>query len=1066
MILCVAMVMIMVFPASAFATSEPAAGGDGQSAVLQTSGGDEDPGQSTVATDDTPVVGSEAPAVNDEDPVVNDGDQVGGDGGGGDQILGDGDQVSGDGDQASGSDDPALNEEGQAPGEDASQFAGIAPTSLALDFSLQLQAPLAQDAALTQPIYLKGDGNHFDLGGWQNIFYPAGPGVDVGEHPTIWHLVYTGDNPSDIVSMQLDFGDNGIWKWTPDMGFSTNEGGNNPGWVIVAPADWTLFGVKNGVSQNFLVTKDMSNPQFNISGYTKGTPDIPVVPKGTINLQKYVDGIDIAAWLTDNYGLTKSLSDFIECFNLYSVTGDGASYDSTNLVDSQALDLAGTIKFSELADGWYAVEEVLTTEGQGVFEQAPVQYIEIVNGSTVSGGSDFDYSALYTIVNGYGAGYTLGYPGLNNTGDIFPIAVTNTTTGAVYPSFCANGGSVAFSYNGYYVARTDTPNGVPYNDILSAYNYIEDHVGDLNANRAITQIVTWSLLGAIDTNSTDFDNIDWTTVNSRHDFYQGSDAKADVLDVMANYHGYQGNGTIVGLAFMVDQYGGDFHDNQPQLVPLYGGGGFYNHTNPPVNPKGTVTFDKAVLSADGKSTSPAGFGQFAFELFTAVDDNGVLAPGDQIPNTDDPDGYYWTDMAGSVTVSDLVPGKYVFVEVPQAGWALSNYKDGLYFEIVDNGTSNSDTVWLTDGQKNDYGNPVVVNNNFGKLLISAGALLTTSKGEYTEYWQREATPYMYVSSTYGSVTATNADAMLIKGTAGSPLQFDPKNGNPISYDPKKAPNSLIVENSNHFTFAKLKVSDLAAGIPLTMVVGNNIDKCGTANVKEVNGQLQITIDNLYKGSFGAMAFGAVPEPKNGNIHSQKIADLVSSWKGAASIDPKDKNAAFSENLNSGTVTIPMPTTYDNGYIYLYIHGDFQFDQTNKADPNYDPSVGGIWAYTPYVYQYSVKGPVSFTYTSLDVNVTVKDADENIVDQFTLNSNKLSTVAKLLTLPAGTYTVEWAFDYPGDAAVYSATIDVTPGGFAVLPYIHKAYTEDTVWTEAANSPINLPDKLNPLKVVTK
>jgi len=134
-----------------------------------------------------------------------------------------------------------------------------------------LAAPSAQ-AAGDQTIYLKGSGANFTTAGWQNVFYLGG--ADTAANPSAWHLVYTGDNAGAITSMQVTFTNGQVFKWDPSKGFSTNGGGNNLGWIIVAPADWAIAYVdkgNNNESASFLVTAEAGNLNFNISGFHQGT---------------------------------------------------------------------------------------------------------------------------------------------------------------------------------------------------------------------------------------------------------------------------------------------------------------------------------------------------------------------------------------------------------------------------------------------------------------------------------------------------------------------------------------------------------------------------------------------------------------------------------------------------------------------------------------------------------------------------------------------------------------------------------------------------------------------------
>ena len=174
---------------------------------------------------------------------------------------------------------------------------------------------------------------------------------------------------------------------------------------------------------------------------------------------------------------------------------------------------------------------------------------------------------FYTIINGYGTGYVLGYPDLNNTGDIFPIAVKNVATGKIIPSFCAHAGSRNFAgdsnldCSGYLVAEPSDLyafEGVHYSSFVSAYNYIADFYGKLDENRALTQVVTWVLLGSIDIDSDAFSAID--------DWKLDKDA---VRDVMENHPGYTGNRNIVDIMYLLCEHHHDLLYCQPQLVPIY-----------------------------------------------------------------------------------------------------------------------------------------------------------------------------------------------------------------------------------------------------------------------------------------------------------------------------------------------------------------------------------------------------------------------------------------------------------------------------------------------------------------
>ncbi|MCL1873507.1 MAG: hypothetical protein FWF85_05260, partial [Clostridiales bacterium] len=338
------------------------------------------------------------------------------------------------------------------------------------------------------------------------------------------------------------------------------------------------------------------------------------IHKGKITMKKYVDEDGKIIEITADY------AKYIECFNLYKVAGDGDPIEGKDPIDVARLN-DGVFVFNNLEDGWYAVEEILTEAGKDIFVPAPVKYFLITNGVTYGCDVDFDYDAFYTIINGYGSGYVLGYPGLNNTGDIFPIGVRNTETGIEYPSFCANAGSRAFAgesgmgCSGYMVSKKIDRDCSTYADFVNAYNYIEDEFGSLNDNRAITQIISWILLGSIDIESEAFDNINWAIVESGAGSVNGvEDAKAKVVEVMENFADYSGKGKIVDIVFLVCEHEHDFYDCQPQLVPVYGKCGLINKLIP-----GGKVFPVSFIKEKYNGLLPVGAGEFAFDLFKITD---------------------------------------------------------------------------------------------------------------------------------------------------------------------------------------------------------------------------------------------------------------------------------------------------------------------------------------------------------------------------------------------------------------------------------------------------------------
>ncbi|MCL2504568.1 MAG: hypothetical protein FWE94_08305 [Coriobacteriia bacterium] len=471
----------------------------------------------------------------------------------------------------------------------------------------------------------------------------------------------------------------------------------------------------------------------------------------SLSLAKTVDGVAFDAWL-DGYKGDKAALLAGVSFALYAADTDSVRtrvFDpagSEPIVTSGVSAESGLIDFTAalkaragglLAD-YYWVVEVLSGPAVDVFEPvAPLLVYIGESGIAVSSG--FDYDVLYTVVNGYGSGYTLGYPGLNNTGDIFPIAVTNSVTGVVYPSFCANAGSTHFAGDsglectGYMVASRVGKELADYADFVSAYNYIEDNYGGLEGSdgtlkgRALTQTVTWVLLGAIDVNSPEFNAI----ADSKLD-------KAAVLDVITNSKGYVGKGKIADLVFMVcEKHEHSYQTCQPQLVPVYSKTGFDNKTRDDYFNSGS--FNKTVYGG-GVGLLPKDFGGFAFDLFKVVgEDEALLTEADVSKDATFVGSRYYTDSDGKVSFVGLKPGSYVFREVFKTyGIGGDPFKlifkpkypgnaDGLYFTVDAKG----DVTWRDSSDEAPTVDNVFWNKNI-KMWIDENEYISMEKGEYID----------------------------------------------------------------------------------------------------------------------------------------------------------------------------------------------------------------------------------------------------------------------------------------------------------------------------------------------
>ena len=427
---------------------------------------------------------------------------------------------------------------------------------------------------------------------------------------------------------------------------------------------------------------------------------------GRLVLAKLVDGTFIAEWELDGIELEDVIDDMY--FNLYEaiVDADGNPIGIGAHVAVGELSLEGNITFDwdtgfEKANGWYVVVETFEpgSLADQIFEDVGPLYVFFVDGVGVGGAkTDFDYEAFYTIVNGYGYGYQLGYGQnselLNNNGDIFPIAIK--TGDQEYPSFCANAGSTNFAgeggvgCSGYYVLMSEVPNDVPYADFLKAYNYIEAEYGKLDDYRAVTQIVTWVLLDAIDIESEAFENINWAAVEAGTSRVKGvANAKEIVEDVIANYKDYEFNGDeeIVDVVFLVcdKHFGEDGHNFdkcQPQLVPVYGYNGFNNKTTT-TEYDGTISVSIDVdaieeyivqTHKDATHRGPSG------SIVSIIDADG------DAQNTWGNLGYAWNNQHTAVTldVGRLLDGEKLEFEMCVANKAQTPVGLSYFVELVDN----------------------------------------------------------------------------------------------------------------------------------------------------------------------------------------------------------------------------------------------------------------------------------------------------------------------------------------------------------------------------------------------
>lgn len=336
----------------------------------------------------------------------------------------------------------------------------------------------------------------------------------------------------------------------------------------------------------------------------------------------------------------------------------------------------------------------------------------------------------------------------------------------------------------------------------------------------------------------------------------------------------------------------------------------------------------------------------------------------------------------SVTIKPINPGSYYIRErnvpnefiVPADLWFIVDEYDNVEY--------------------NDSINFIINEYKYGALEVDASATLKTNYEDYKEIFQREIWQYKYTTGSYGSVTATNVGV-----------------------------KNQIVPNANHFTYAKIAVADLEAGVSLDMVVGNKIDKVGNATVQLVDGKLVLTIDNMYKGEWGFGAYTNLPEPKNGNIHSGQ----------------GDKNFKHNNGL-----TANLPAADKNGFIYIYVHCDnIKFFKTTEE---FDEEIVGEYKKVgeEIVDEYSITDDV-------DVTITVYDADGNVV----------TDLDKLLP---GTYTIVYYDSYLDQE--FTELVEIISGEVTTATgYSAEHEIEEVVRTNVGPDEF-LDDIVNPIEYIVK
>lgn len=542
--------------------------------------------------------------------------------------------------------------------------------------------------------------------------------------------------------------------------------------------------------------------------------------EGQLALNKTVEGDLIGNWMLDKDFEPEDVLAIIEDIKFMVYKSDEFGTVGGDLVANGLLEFPGEISFSPKINeaGWYLIHEEVGETAAEYFTAADDMLIYYNNATGVIGG-EFDLSALYSIINGYSGAYikTLGYPGLNNNGDIFSIAVKNVSTGEEYPSFCANAGSKNFAGDnnigckGYMVGKpTDLVENA---DFLDAFNYIEGNYGNVDAQRVITQTVIWALLGAIDVDSPEFDATNLT-----------SDEKAAVRDVMANHKGYTACDNIKGLVFMVcENHEHSFEYCQPQLVPLYNVA-FENQ--PTGGFEGQLMINKTVGGElivdwlfDGDFTIEeivAILGDITFELYIADEDGNPI--GDAVATCENVGG------GSEISFSPKVPaGHYLVHEV------MGDIASAIFEQVPD-------MIIDYDGEDVSDDNITLAFDNIAKLPLNVTAKVALNK-EYRYFEPRaEDKTSTLVSKQNQGGGALNGNqryvAIDVDAAANGGLWFEIADSSPSNigigygYTVSVVNGKIIVSFDENLV--KADVGIMAASSPGGLTNGHPNGKDGTA----------------------------------------------------------------------------------------------------------------------------------------------------------------------------------------------------------------------------------------------
>jgi len=462
---------------------------------------------------------------------------------------------------------------------------------------------------------------------------------------------------------------------------------------------------------------------------------------GGLSFEKKVEGIGVIEWL-DGKGYNDGEIDAILSGLEFYLTND-----DTGDVEGPADCSYGVYSFFNIPVGTYTLSEEITGAAVGIFKKmADIGGIYIgpgsnnffVLGGTIKGnieGVDLKPADFFTIVNGYGTGNTLGYPGLNNNGDLFYIGVTNTRTNVEFASFCAYPGAHWFAGNGegagtgYMVARSieDLKYQQAFNFIVDNYYNDGDFFLYNSEARRIAQTVVWALLGAIEVASEAWDNVNLSEAE-----------KAAVLDTLAAVEaGYVGSGTVIDVVYMLG-VDADYNtldeehwiNAQPQIVPIFGV--FYVENEPE---GGGEDFSIMFTKTKYGGLLEVFADEFSFDLYEIAGEEEVF-----IEN-------YPTGFGGVVFAENLLPGSYVFKElvsiVSNTGHAIDNYGYKHTWTVAEVGfTINADGSIVWGGDVDEDGNYVIDNE-----IMCKNGLQLAADGEFGSWANCGAYEWVLIPAT-------------------------------------------------------------------------------------------------------------------------------------------------------------------------------------------------------------------------------------------------------------------------------------------------------------------------------